>query len=146
MLVSMSLKTRFPHLDFELSQAIRFAQETGVRTIEFADDGRTLFDGVAHPDFRSLYASRDDRIQVVYAIAAGDHIKIGYTSNLKSRLSSLQNGSAVLLDVLAAWPGGPQQEKALHAKLSSYRAYGEWFRDTVAVRKAIQRASGIDML
>ncbi len=62
---------------------------------------------------------------LVYFIANGGRIKIGYTTNLKSRLSSL----ALRRDsVLLALEGGPELERALHAHFTAYRSGNtEWF-------------------
>jgi hypothetical protein len=62
---------------------------------------------------------------VVYFIANGGRVKIGYTANLKSRLGSL----ALRRDaVLLALRGGPELERALHAHFAAYRnGNTEWF-------------------
>lgn len=62
---------------------------------------------------------------VVYFIANGGRVKIGYTTNLKSRLSALAlRSDAVLLTL----QGGPELERALHARFTQYRnGNTEWF-------------------
>jgi hypothetical protein len=62
---------------------------------------------------------------VVYFIANGSRVKIGFTTNLKNRLGSL----ALRADsVLLALDGGPDLERALHAQFSDYRnGDTEWF-------------------
>lgn len=62
---------------------------------------------------------------VVYFIANGGRVKIGYTTNLKSRLSALAlRRDAVLLTL----QGGPELERALHARFTQYRnGNTEWF-------------------
>lgn len=62
---------------------------------------------------------------VVYFIANGGRVKIGYTTNLKSRLSSL----ALRADsVLLTLDGGPDLERALHAHFQAHRdGNTEWF-------------------
>lgn len=62
---------------------------------------------------------------VVYFIANGGRVKIGYTTNLKSRIGSL----ALRRDaVLLALHGGPELERALHTHFAAYRnGNTEWF-------------------
>ncbi|TQE40250.1 GIY-YIG nuclease family protein [Streptomyces ipomoeae] len=62
---------------------------------------------------------------VVYFLANGGRVKIGYTTNLKSRLGSLAlRRSAALL----ALQGGPELERALHSHFAAYRdGSTEWF-------------------
>lgn len=62
---------------------------------------------------------------VVYFIANGGRVKIGFTTNLKSRLAALALRSD---SVLLALRGGPELERALHARFAKYRnGNTEWF-------------------
>lgn len=62
---------------------------------------------------------------VVYFIANGGRVKIGYTTNLKSRLSALALRSD---SVLLTLQGGPELERALHTRFTHYRnGNTEWF-------------------
>lgn len=62
---------------------------------------------------------------VVYFIANGGRVKIGYTTNLRSRLGSLTLRSDA---VLLALHGGPDLERALHVRFAAYRnGNTEWF-------------------
>ena len=62
---------------------------------------------------------------IVYFLANGGRVKIGYTTNLRSRLGSL----ALRVDsVLLALHGGPDLERALHHHFAAYRnGTTEWF-------------------
>ena len=62
---------------------------------------------------------------VVYFVANGGRVKIGYTTNLKSRISAL----ALRTDsVLLALPGGAELERALHTRFAEHRnGDTEWF-------------------
>jgi hypothetical protein len=139
-MVGVALKLGFPHLDFEMRRALRYAFQNGKRVV-LESDGRVLMDEQEVPELRSLYTSRADQVPVVYAILAGEFIKIGRTSNLPKRLSQIQNGNPHFLEVIAAWRGDAKEERRLHQKLSAHRASGEWFADSSEVRKAIKRAS-----
>jgi len=57
----------------------------------------------------------------------GGLIKIGSTSDVKSRLKTLQAGSPVLLRVLGSIEGSLTGELGLHKRLAAYRTHGEWF-------------------
>lgn len=72
---------------------------------------------------------------VVYFIRNGSRIKIGWTTNLRQRLSSLSlPASAVELLV----PGGPSEENALHGRFSAARiGRTEWFEATEAIEAFI---------
>ncbi|WP_062214642.1 GIY-YIG nuclease family protein [Streptomyces sp. NBRC 109706] len=62
---------------------------------------------------------------VVYFIANGGRVKIGYTTNLKNRLGSLALRSDA---VLLALHGGPELERALHRHFAQHRnGNTEWF-------------------
>jgi hypothetical protein len=62
---------------------------------------------------------------VVYFLANGGRVKIGYTTNLKSRLASLALRNDSVLLVLH---GGPDLERALHSHFGAYRdGTTEWF-------------------
>lgn len=68
---------------------------------------------------------RGEHDSVVYFIANGGRIKIGYTTNLKSRVSAL---SLRTDSVLLALSGGPDLERALHARFAEHRSGDtEWF-------------------
>ncbi|MFF7476658.1 GIY-YIG nuclease family protein [Streptomyces sp. NPDC008092] len=68
---------------------------------------------------------RGEHEGVVYFISNGGRVKIGHTTNLKSRVSAL---SLRTDSVLLALPGGPDLERALHARFAAHR-HGdtEWF-------------------
>ena len=74
-----------------------------------------------------------NRQYILYAISNGENIKLGFTSNLKSRLRSLQTSCDKQLKVLWEYPAGKNQgsakaaEKRLHKYCSEYRVKGEWF-------------------
>lgn len=83
---------------------------------------------------------------VVYAIAGGGRIKIGYSNNAQSRLGDIQVGTADKLELLGTVPGGRETEAAIHKRLG-HRFYirGEWFHDTDEARR-ILREFGFDIV
>lgn len=72
----------------------------------------------------------------VYYIRFGNRIKIGTSSNLKGRLSTLPYD-----EVLAIEPGSYDLERLRHAAFAEYRIDGqaEWFRDTEDLREHIHQ-------
>lgn len=63
-----------------------------------------------------------------YFIRVDDAIKIGFASNFKKRISSLQTSHQNPLDVLAVVPAALVDEYKTHQLFSHLRIRGEWFR------------------
>ena len=61
---------------------------------------------------------RNDANAVVYYVRIGDHIKIGFTTQLRERMRALY---ADPLDLLATEPGGRVQEWARHRQFAEER-------------------------
>lgn len=55
------------------------------------------------------------------------HIKIGYSDNVRRRLSDLQVTSPHELSILTICEGDIELEKELHNKFNDYYVRGEWF-------------------
>jgi Meiotically up-regulated gene 113 len=92
-------------------------------------------------------------ISCVYVIGDPDQrvVKIGWSTNLRSRLANLQCGSALPLRLLWAARGGRALEDALHAWFNDQRLEGEWFdfpdSDAVfQVKAAVEVLRGVDPL
>lgn len=76
---------------------------------------------------------------VVYAIAAGDSVKIGYTTNLEQRMKAIQSTCPHPIVCLGTAPGGQLLERALHRQFARHRVYGEWFDLPPDQRDALRR-------
>lgn len=63
-------------------------------------------------------------------------VKIGYATNVKSRLSGLQTSCPYEIKLIAAFVGKAETEAFLHQKFEDSRLKGEWF----------SRSPGIDRL
>lgn len=75
---------------------------------------------------------------VVYFLQADDGpIKIGFTNDLRRRISLLQNGNHRRLHLRAVLPGDRAVEAAYHARFIGLRTVGEWFRPADAVLDVI---------
>lgn len=55
-------------------------------------------------------------------------MKIGFTTNLKRRISSLRTGAAVPIEIIGTIKCSADRESLLHKKFGRYREHGEWFR------------------
>jgi Meiotically up-regulated gene 113 len=78
------------------------------------------------------------REPIVYFIACGDDlIKIGHTTNLRSRLRSLRTATPKELRVLLVIPGTRDDEQELHRKFEAHRAGREWFSRCNAITEFI---------
>lgn len=102
-----------------LTSALREARAVG---------SRMLAPDVAHM-VASVQAAgmptTDPHGALVYFMANGGRVKIGYTKSLFNRISALSLRDDAVLLLLQ---GGPELERALHAKFSAYRvADSEWF-------------------
>jgi len=64
---------------------------------------------------------------LVYFLAGGEFIKIGYSKDPTRRVGELSNSSPVELELLATIPGGHNKERALHERFDKHRRHGEWF-------------------
>jgi len=68
------------------------------------------------------------RVGVVYFIKSGPLVKIGFTTNLATRMEKIRNGNPHELTLLGSMPGTDDSELFLHQMFSAYRTTGEWFR------------------
>lgn len=69
-------------------------------------------------------------------------IKIGFTSGKPAdRLASLQTGYPKRLAIMACREGGPPEEGEEHAKWSTLRLHGEWFKSDPALIEYIANLS-----
>ena len=65
----------------------------------------------------------------VYAIAAGDAIKLGWSSNPIRRREQLSTGSFIGHRLIGFVKATREQEQELHSLCSAHRIRGEWFRN-----------------
>lgn len=81
---------------------------------------RFLVDEIkAHPHY--------ERRGAVYFVKAGNEAKIGFTTNPRGRLHSIQTGCAHPAKMVKVVPGTPAKEREFHRRFAEYRLTGEWF-------------------
>ena len=64
---------------------------------------------------------------VVYFVRCEDYVKIGFSQDLKTRISDLQTACPYELELIAAIPGEWSLEGIFHNVLRDKRIRGEWF-------------------
>lgn len=74
----------------------------------------------------------------------GGPIKIGYTTDIKGRLNSLQTGYPDTLVLLGAFAGNTTDEHNLHEEYNSYRMRGEWFKPAEPILEKIRSLKPIE--
>lgn len=79
----------------------------------------------------------------VYFIAAKSvaMIKIGVTTDVRSRLCGLRNASPVPLEIAAVIPGDIAIERQMHSRFASSRHHGEWFEASPEILEFIAGSS-----
>jgi len=87
-------------------------------------------------------ADRVDGPTSVYFIRAGDMLKIGVAKNTARRISALQQGAPVKLELVLevqyeSCSQARERERAIHADLRDHHARGEWFYETPAVAQYV---------
>jgi len=108
----------------EADKAIRVAEIIASRRGHDAKIGRDLRRKV-----RKVIATAAAE-SVVYVVKRPRErmVKIGFSTNLASRMATLQTAAGAQLVLLAAAAGTREDEKALHKRFAEHRASGEWFR------------------
>jgi hypothetical protein len=71
---------------------------------------------------------------VIYFVARYHLVKIGYATDLRSRLRAIEQGSSIIpgmaatpVELLASFPGDRARERELHDRFRHLCAGGEWF-------------------
>lgn len=71
-------------------------------------------------------------IGYVYAVAAGDLVKIGWSSRPRRRIAKIASDNGISCKLIGVVPATKEQEAELLNLLSPYRVRGEWFPANVA--------------
>lgn len=65
-------------------------------------------------------------------------IKIGYSSDVKKRIETLQTGCPDEIDLLRTIPGSVELERAIHGRFAASRVRGEWFTPSAELMQFIE--------
>lgn len=81
-----------------------------------------------------------------YFVGSREHniVKIGVTTRLKARMSSLRNSSPVPVKLFAVAYGWPGIEDALHERFKEHRKHGEWFEIASEIDDCIESIKSHD--
>jgi hypothetical protein len=83
------------------------------------------------PPCEGIHTSEGEVTYVIHAPSVGK-VKIGRTTNLSSRLSTLRTGSPVHIEVYRVYTNEDEvSEEYLHKKFERHRLHGEWFDDVI---------------
>lgn len=74
---------------------------------------------------------------VVYYMRVGNRVKIGYSTNLESRVNAVMPE-----EVLATEPGGPMLESVRHRQFAELREAREWFRMEGRLLEHVEKLRG----
>lgn len=77
---------------------------------------------------------------IVYFIqcTASRNIKIGWTTNVQSRMKHMQSNSGSQLELLGYFPATDTDESSLHNEFKSFHVNGEWFCETPEILTKIE--------
>ncbi len=79
-------------------------------------------------------------MESVYFLAGPDRIKVGYSSDMKRRVSQLRAVDMDELRVIGTISGSRALERVILRRLRPYRLRGEWYRDCDEVRAVMAAA------
>lgn len=74
----------------------------------------------------------------LYFFHTGNRIKIGVSKNVRRRMGDVSRTSGLSLTLLGSIPGSFALERFVHDKLSDHRLEGEWFTDSLEVRRLVR--------
>jgi hypothetical protein len=102
------------------TQAIACAEAEGLEVYDIGPDGTIYTKPSSSPQPKEP--------SFIYFVVGGPFVKIGFSTSVRFRITSLQVGNPYRLSLLNSIPGDVDLERELHRRFSSYRAQGEWFR------------------
>lgn len=120
-------------------------KEKSVRELVGSIPGSSFFDD-GFGSQENQKKARRARQSVVYFIregSPGGPIKIGYSSIVKGRLSSIQTGNSSPVVVLGTFSGGEREEGEVHRRFAHLRGLGEWFFSSDDLLQFIEEKCGV---
>lgn len=76
-------------------------------------------------------------VGVVYFVQSGDLVKIGFSTDLRKRLKTLQTACPRPIVLLHRFQGTRDDEKRVHRRFSHLRMRGEWFAPDVVLMEFV---------
>lgn len=92
--------------------------------------GRTIL--LTKVDYSNLMAviADIDKHGFIYIVGYSEFLKIGFTTNVRKRLSAIQSSLPIVLTTYCIFAGSLEQEQNLHIKFAEFKLRGEWFRQS----------------
>lgn len=81
----------------------------------------------------------------VYFVRAGEYVKIGFSTDAKSRIDSLQTGQPYDLECLCLIRGSRSTESKLHTRFAKSHVRGEWFSQSEELMQYIEKLKDTGM-
>lgn len=78
------------------------------------------------------------KLGFVYFIRSGDFVKIGFATDLPTRLSGIKTSNPNDVELLAKCHGTLETEARFHERFKRHHYRGEWFRYDDEIRSAVQ--------
>lgn len=76
---------------------------------------------------------------MIYFVRSGEFVKIGRCRcGVKQRISKLQVGNPIELELIGLADGGSDDERGWHGRFDKLRVRGEWFRLDERLLRAIE--------
>jgi hypothetical protein len=76
---------------------------------------------------------------MVYLIRSGKFIKIGFTTDIRRRLETLQIGNPIKLVLVGLIPGDTKAERRFQDRFGAALHRGEWFKITTEMQAFIDQ-------
>jgi hypothetical protein len=76
--------------------------------------------------------------EVVYFMYSAGKIKIGYSKDVRKRLTDLSNMASSPVELIAVLPGDRELEKYLHRTFKPDRVHGEWFKPSSEIKRFLE--------
>lgn len=83
-------------------------------------------------------APKPERLGFVYVCKLADHVKIGFSTDVESRIASLQTSAPTPIHLLITFPSTQVIERELHKRFAAQRTKGEWFRHEGEIKAWIE--------
>lgn len=106
----------------------------------------TLYKEISkHSDGRKVI--KEDRGFIYFVKSETNHFKIGKTTNLKSRMKTLQGASPYKLKLFCSFSADykSKSEETLHSIFKEFRVTGEWFNITEKMIIDLLKENGIEV-
>lgn len=129
----------------EIGRAMFFTEDD-LAVLMIRDPQKSLAEWLVDQEAaEAAFQGQSNRNGVVYFVRSGDAVKIGFTTDLESRVKAFRTASPEEFDVWMTIEGSARLERYFHRMFAGDRIRNEWFKvssailDYVAMRKTAVR-------